>query len=253
MSEKRIISDAEIEELLEEFNPSELDSAMSRMCPFYKNGDTELTSVYGSIHRFVQSRLLAKLQLKLDDLSIAGELRGDDGERIDGIVTKYRVALNGKKVEILTENGEETHEVAVLEVKTGSFGPLQPAAYAHQWGLPVIVIEIKTEDVHLVDQQTASKFLSEAASHMENMENLKDEGQKIPDYYQCKDCRNTNCEYSRDDENNTGNDAIKKKSEILENLDNATEKTVSTIREILEESDYTSTIQSSESQEVLEK
>ncbi|KXB08201.1 hypothetical protein AKJ58_00605 [candidate division MSBL1 archaeon SCGC-AAA385D11] len=228
-----------IEQLLEDYSPSELDSQLSRVCPFFEDDTKEFTSVYGAIHRAVQSRLLVKLQIELDDLIVRGETEGEDGGRVDGLVGECKVSLNDRRVELRSSNGDEARDIAVIEVKTGNVSPWQAGAYAYRWNLPVIVAETKTGDAHLVDLETAVNLLAEAVDHQRDLEALGESGREIPDCYQCRDCGNQDCEYHRDGNRRTGNSVIRDKAKVLSNIDGVVEEIVSTIGEILESDGYT--------------
>jgi len=232
----RISRKDEIDRLLEEHSPTELDELFQKICPFYESGES-FTSAYGAFHQYVRSRILTELQLALEEMEIRGESPLPSG-RANGMV-RYEITLNGKKAEIRNLDGDLIRDIALIEIKTGNVKPLQAAAYTHMQNIPTITVEARTGDIHIMDQETAGRLLRQLLVHKRTLDKLEKLGKRIPDHYSCQSCTTT-CRHQKKKNRPSGNhDIVKSRVEILENLGSQITELSSCIRELVSRNGYT--------------
>jgi len=205
---------SKIRELLRKYKPSKLDELLT-VCPFFKAG-SENTSAYRFIHDLATSRILARLQLKLDSIAIASEVPLEFG-RANGVASSKMVIANGDS------------PIALIEVKTGRLKLVQPAVYTYFNRVKTLVAELKTGEVIVIDVETAEKLIEELVKHIADKERLKVLGKRIPSK-ECVYC-STDCEFR----SNSGGrvNPLKPLPKILNNIEVIVEKILSEVaREI---------------------
>lgn len=206
-----------IKEILEEYRPSQLDELLVTICPFYQNNN-ELTSAYGLIHDFANSRVLEKLQLRLNEIAIASEVPLEFG-RVDGSASKLAL-----------KSGSEP--MVFIEIKTGKVKLIQPAIYTYFEGIKTLVVELKVGKVLPIDSKTAERLLDELVEHVDDRKKLKEAGKKIPGK-ECRYCCN-DCEHRISQTSN--HNPLKSLSKVLDNVDIVVEKILAEVnREVGEE------------------
>ncbi|MDY6776466.1 MAG: hypothetical protein SV253_10430 [Halobacteria archaeon] len=219
----------EIQNLLSQHSPSQLDQIIQRTCPFYKDDNGEVTSVYNTLHSAAQGRILVQLQIRFENFRVGGE-NPRDGYSIDG-----SIEINDGKAEIKAEEGSKG--LAVIEVKTGKIKPLQAAAYSFWEDVPVLTAELETGDVHYLDRQVADILLEELLDHHENIEELRERGERIPGEFQCRNCSREECPHYKES-NYTPDNILEKKANIFSNIDEVVDKLAEELQSIIEENGY---------------
>ena len=220
-----------IEALLNDYRPSQLDAEVTKVCPLYSESGGKVSSIYSSLHEMARSALLNRLVLRLRGLEIRGEEDCGDG-RTDGSVCAP--VVNGNSV--FDPKGEK---LAIIEVKTGQVKLLQAASYSYVQGVPVLVAEFETGDVHVVSRVTAERLLRHAADQVRVFRELEKEGVRIPDKFRCAWCSNASCPHCRNSGESNGPPKIDEKVEELQrNLPTIAERCVEKIKELLAKRGY---------------
>jgi hypothetical protein len=201
----------EIGELLEKYRLSQLDEQPQTTYPFFK-AETEFTSVYKFIHDLATSRVLTKLQLRLDDITIASELPLEFG-RVNGAASSKIALTNGGEL------------IIFIEVKTGRVKLIQPAIYTYFEGVKTLVAELKTGEVLIIDVKTAERLIKELVKHISDKEKLRKLKKRIPGR-ECAHC-GSNCEFRSNEERNYN--PLKSLPRILDNIEIVVEKIVAEI------------------------
>jgi len=204
----------EVEELLQKYYPSQLDDELRTTCPFYEQRKN-FTSAYKEIHDLGKARVLERLQVELEDLCIEGEIELDYG-RVDGGAKKLMVKNEGRYI-------------ALIEVKSGGIKLVQPSIYTYLTGVPTLLAELKTGDVHKIDFETAESVVFELLMHIKDKERLRKAGKKVPGS-ECMFCRRE-CEYKKEIKTN---DPVKNLQIVLGNAAPVAVKLANTIREMIE-------------------
>lgn len=155
-----------IKKLLDAFRPSQLDEQLLTVCPFYKPENKELSSAYRLVHDIAKSRLLARLQLKLNKSDVANEVSLKLGYVNGAISRVYITGGNGCS--------------ALIEVKTGSVKLVQPAIYTLLSRTKTILVDLRSGGILVIDVQTAEKILQELIEHLKDKEELKKLGKRVP-------------------------------------------------------------------------
>lgn len=221
-----------IEQLLEEYDPSELDDVV-KACPFYKPEEREFTSAYLDFHEYAKVGILTRLRIELEGLEVFGEEKTETG-RVDGSVHSVRL----KDDTVFLYNGDKpTEKIALIEVKTGGIKPLQAAAYSYTEQTPTIIAEVKRGSCHLVDLETAEKLLSYAVEQVKTLERLEEKNLRIPDHYRCSSCANKLCKHwSGTDSDPETRFVIKNRTnQLAENLSDTLEELVEIVENLLKE------------------
>lgn len=221
------------ESLLQGHHPSELDDLLKRMCPSYEDGSGgNLTSAYGAIHNAVQARIFVMLQLNLEKFLISGET-AKNGYRLDG---SAKIVINDKTAKI---NGEtRSITLAVIEVKTGSIKPLQAAAYAYREKSPVLIAEVATGHIHLVDTKTAEILLDELVAHQGAKQDLDHQDRVLPGKFQCQNCLRMDCPHLIDSSRPKKSDIISTKAELFSNIPVVVDQLTNQLQMIAKERDF---------------
>jgi len=220
-----------IEALLNDYRPSQLDAEVTKVCPLYSESGGKVSSIYSSLHEMARSALLNMLVLRLRGLEIRGEEDCGDG-RTDGSVCTPSVDGNS----VFDPRGEK---LAIIEVKTGQVKLLQAASYSYVQGVPVLMAEFGTGDVHVVSRGTAERLLHHAADQVHVFRELEREEVRIPDKFRCAWCSNADCPYCQSNGKFNGSPKIDEKVEELQrNLPTIVERCVMGIEGLLAERGY---------------
>jgi|Deesub1362A_J573_1020465.scaffolds.fasta_scaffold00086_128 hypothetical protein len=196
-------SEPKLKEVLKTYRPSQLDEQLLTACPFYEQDSKELTSAYRLIHEIAKSRILVKLQMRLNEVSIVSELPLEFG-RVDGAAGN-RIALKNNNDDI----------ILFIEIKTGSIKFVQPAIYTLQTKKKTLVAELKTGDVFVVDIELAEVIVEELITHLKEKDILRQLNKKIPGS-ECRYC-GAECEFRRKVKANGS--PLKSLPNILNNID----------------------------------
>ncbi len=211
--------EAELRRILRKFKPSQLDEQLLTACPFYEPENRELTSAYRLIHDIAKSRLLAKLQLKLNEIGVASEVPLEFG-CVDGVA--------GSRI-CLTNEGNCS---VFIEVKTGRTKLVQPAVYTLLSGTKTFVADLKAGDVLSINVRMAERIVKELVTHLKDKERLRELGKRVPGA-ECRYCR-ADCEYRRDKEVERKNaNPLKTLQLVLGNIDAVVDRiAVEVLREL---------------------
>jgi len=209
----------ELRKLLKAYRPSQLDEQLTTACPFYEPENRELTSAYRLIHDMAKSKILVKLQMKLDEISVVSELPLEFG-RVDGAAGN-EIVLTSKDSDIFL----------FIEIKTGNVKLVQPAIYTILRGTKTLVAELRTGDILTINVSLAEKIVEELLEHMKAKEILKESGKKIPGL-ECRYC-GADCEFRENVKWKWSVDPLKSLPDILGNVDTVVDKIAAEIaREI---------------------
>ncbi len=192
----------ELHIVLKGYRISQLDEQLTAACPFFEHDQRDVTTAYTRIHDMARSRILVKLQTKLDNISIISECPLKAG-RVDGAVGG--VVLKGDKAEVLL----------FIEIKTGNVKFVQPAVYTLLEGRKTLVAEVRTGDVFVIDAEVAETIVSALITHLQEKKALKEAGKKIPGP-ECRLCA-VRCRYRRT--LNTNPNPIRNLKAVLRNVD----------------------------------
>lgn len=201
----------DIRELLRKYSPSELDEHFLVACPFYK-AESEYAPVYKLIHDLATSRVLVRLQLKLNEIAVASEFSLEFG-RVNGVT--------GNKITVA--NGDNF--IAFIEVKTGRLKLIQPAIYTYFEGVKTLVADLRMGDVLAIDVKTAERLIKELIRHNSDKEQVRELGKRIPGG-ECAYC-GSDCELRLNKKRNYN--PLKSLPKILENIEVVVEKILSEV------------------------
>ncbi|KXA99111.1 hypothetical protein AKJ41_05955 [candidate division MSBL1 archaeon SCGC-AAA259O05] len=179
-------SDPKTEKIPENYTPAGLDNKVKYPCPFFESDKEDLSSLYLDFHNFAKSLVLSRLEIMLEDFLAVDE----DDDRLT-----YQIHLvNG---EVVLINEENSLPVASVEVKTSKnhVKPVKAAVLTLKEGIPSILAEIHTGNVHVMNGKCADKILDRAKEQLANLTRLEEANRKIPDRHACIRCSNTSCPY----------------------------------------------------------
>lgn len=198
--------DSKIRTLLKKYRPSQIDEMALVTCPFYESGASRLTSAYRLIHDFATSRVLAKLQLRFNEVKVLREFSLEFG-KVDGVISRLSLA-----------NGD--NPMLFIEIKTGRLKLVQSAIYTYFQGVKTLVAELKTGEVLKIDVETAVRLIEEVIKHIDDREKLRELEKRVPGR-DCVYC-DADCDLKVSEERS--HNPLKSLSNILENVDTVVEK-----------------------------
>ncbi|MDI3498229.1 hypothetical protein [Archaeoglobus sp.] len=195
----------EIEAVLQNYTPSQLDRIYLTACPKYRDREKEIPGIYGYIHDAATSRLLAEVQLRLDRAAVESEKRLRFG-RVDGHVS---VLLSEKPL-------------LSIEVKVGRVKLVQPAVYSFLTGIKTVVADLQMGEVYTIDTRTARIILKSLLRHLQVRGALKMRNCTIPgkDCYYCGE----SCRFRKDVKFNSN--PLKLLTRIFRNMNAVVDKVV---------------------------
>jgi hypothetical protein len=172
-----------------EYSPTELEKLVREACPCFEENDSNIASVHLAIHSFCCTYISNKLLERLEDIFLEREKEANGGRgRLD-------IKVSVRYSRVVVKNGERT--VAVIEVKTGSAGVLQPCYYSYSEQCNVLIAEVARGEVYEITPKSAEKMLGTCIDLIRTREKLKAGGKVIPNPFSCVVCGNRRCEYFR--------------------------------------------------------
>ena len=197
----------ELEILLERYSPSQLDRIYLAACPKFKERRDGVPQIYQYMHDAALSRLLTEIRLRID-VAMESEKNLNFG-RVDDFIS---IALNDRP--LLT-----------VEVKIGGVKVVQPAVYSFLTGMKVVVAEMRTGSVFVIDVETAREILKSLLRHIHVRGALKMRQCIIPgrECYLCGE----NCSFRK---NGRMPNPLRHYSSVMSNVERVAERIVEILK-----------------------
>lgn len=213
------------------YTPARLDEKVKVPCPFFDADKKDLSSVYLDFHNFAKSLILSRLQVVLENILAV------DGNKEE---STYRIRL--MRGDVVLVNEEESIPVASIDVKTSKnhVKPVKAAILTLKKGVPSILAEIHTGDVHMMNEKCAEKIVEGAKKQLANLTKLEEADWKIPDPHACKMCSNKSCQYRKNNEiRQMGKELIEERTDHIDQCPSPiVDDIVKILEEILENEEY---------------
>lgn len=202
----------EVEDLLQEYSPTQIEDMFEAACPMFKPPRKNFSGIYREVHELANNFIAVALKEKLSHLEIATEeetpgLRG----RVD-----IRVSSKSGKLDIV----ELKNKVAVIELKTGSLKLIQPAIYAYKEKIDVLLVGLQTREMQIVTPEVGEALIQKVADYLGKKESLRQKN--LPIFGDCEKCSAFECGYAKGEELNLNEkeDIYEEKVKLLNgNLD----------------------------------